>query len=135
MLLGFHFMLLGFKNRGLARNPGPAPRSLNPELSVVGSRGRARAPTRLQAARGTVRARPQPAPGPRTRLVGCGSRSCRPWSGDNEVSRAGAVDSEKKKLSEQQVYPGKPFIVQPMRCVGAFVGRGSAGEVLSKHQK
>ena len=85
-------MVLGFKNSGLAGNPGNAPRSLNRELSVVGCGGRSRAPARRQAARGTVRARPQPAPGPRTRLVGCGSRSCRPWSGDNEVSRAGAVE-------------------------------------------
>ena len=85
------------------------------------------APARRQAARGAVRARPLPAPGPRTRLVGCGSRSCCPWSGDNEASRAGAVErihptDEKNRSSEQEAGPGTFFVVQPVRCAGAFVG-------------
>ena len=85
-------MLLGFKNRGLAGNPGSAPRSLNPELSVVGSRGRVRASARQQAARGAVRARPLLAPGPAEAAHWVRIPAIPPLEGDNEVMLNGCVE-------------------------------------------
>ena len=84
-------MVLGFKNSGLAGNPGFAPRSLNPDLSVVGCGGRSGRPTRQYAAGGALRARPVLALGPVEGTPAVRIPLIPPpgsWGGDSEVTRA-----------------------------------------------